>query len=241
MNFCIFNVALKSKPNHILKSVEEKIFKHSIILPALFVLILWLVTITENAAGVSFHRLGVYPRTLHGLPGILLTPFIHSGFKHLLANSIPLLVMGTGIIYFYRGLSYRVFLIIWIASGVCLWIGGRPSYHIGASGLVYGMAAFLFFSGAIRRDPRLAAISLIIVFLYGGMVWGVFPIWPTISWEGHLFGGVAGLACAIAYRHHGPQRKIYSWEIEDEDEDDAFYESTTTGQKNQDIEYTSNS
>jgi membrane associated rhomboid family serine protease len=150
--------------------------------------------------------------------------------------------MGAGIIYFYRSLSYRVFLIIWIASGICLWIGGRPSYHIGASGLVYGMAAFLFFSGAIRRDPRLAAISLIIVFLYGGMVWGVFPIWPTISWEGHLFGGIAGLACAIAYRHQGPQRKVYSWELEEDEEDDAFYqENTSTTQPEQDIEYTSNS
>lgn len=225
-----------------MKNIEEKIFKHSILLPTLFVLVLWLVTITESATGVSFHRLGVYPRTLYGLPGILLTPFIHSGFKHLIANSVPLVVMGAGIIYFYRSLSYRVFLIIWIASGICLWIGGRPSYHIGASGLVYGMAAFLFFSGAIRRDPRLAAISLIIVFLYGGMVWGVFPIWPTISWEGHLFGGIAGLACAIAYRHQGPQRKVYSWELEEDEEDDAFdQDNTSATQPEQDIEYTSNS
>ncbi|MDX9848299.1 MAG: rhomboid family intramembrane serine protease [Tenuifilaceae bacterium] len=201
-------------------TIEEKIFKHSLLLPSLFVLVLWLVTITEHSLGLSFYKLGTYPRSLAGLSGILFTPFIHSGFKHLLANSIPLIVMGSGIIYFYRSLSYRVFLIIWLASGICLWIGGRPSYHIGASGLVYGLASFLFFSGAIRRDPRLAAISLVIVFLYGGMIWGVFPIWPSISWEGHLFGGISGFACAIAYRHQGPQRKIYNWEIEDDEEEE---------------------
>jgi membrane associated rhomboid family serine protease len=236
-----------------LNNVEEKIIKHSVLLPALFLLVLWLIAITEHTLDLSFHQLGVYPRSLIGLPGIIMSPFVHGDFKHLFANSVPLFVMGAGIIYFYRSLSYRVFLIIWIASGICLWIGGRPSYHIGASGLVYGMAAFLFFSGAIRRDPRLAAISLIIVFLYGGMVWGIFPIWPTISWEGHLFGGISGLACAIAYRHHGPQRKIYSWEIEEEEPevDDEFNpesqptssptNNTSITQTDSDIRYTSNS
>ncbi len=218
----------------ILASVESKIFKHSILLPALFVLALWLVVLTEKTLGISFYKLGTYPRTLDGLSGILFTPFLHSDFKHLIANSVPLLVLGTGIIYFYRALSYKVFIIIWIASGICLWVGGRPSYHIGASGLVYGLAAFLFFSGVFRRDSRLAAISLIIVFLYGGMIWGVFPLWPSISWEGHLFGGVSGFACAIAYRHQGPQRKIYSWELYDEEElpDDTNDNTDTTSNHN---------
>lgn len=226
-----------------MENVEGKILKHSLLLPALFILALWLVTVSEKTLGLSFHWLGVYPRSLKGLPGIFLSPFIHSGFSHLLANSVPLLVMSAGIIYFYRSLSYRVFLIIWIASGICLWVGGRPSYHIGASGLVYGMASFLFFSGIIRRDPRLAAISLVIVFLYGGMIWGVFPLWPTISWEGHLFGGISGLACAIGYRHQGPQRKVYSWELEDEEDElntnppEETNNNTSTTGHNQDINY----
>ena len=220
-------------------SIENKIFKHSILLPALFVLILWLIALTEYTLGLSFHWLGTFPRTLHGLPGILLTPFLHADFKHLIANSIPLLVLGTGTIYFYRALSYKVFILIWIASGICLWIGGRPSYHIGASGVVYGLASFLFFSGIFRRDTRLAAISLVVVFLYGGMIWGVFPIWQTISWEGHLFGGISGFACAVAYRHQGPQRKIYSWEHEDEEEliDDSIENTSTTSDENP-INYT---
>jgi membrane associated rhomboid family serine protease len=197
--------------------IEAKIFKHSLILPSLFVFTLWVIALGEILLNIDLHYLGVLPRTLKGVPGILLTPFIHADLKHLFANSVPLLVMGSGIIYFYRSLSYKVFIIIWIIAGLCLWIGGRPSYHIGASGIVYGLASFLFFSGAIRRDPRLAAISLVIVFLYGGMIWGIFPIWPSISWEGHLFGGLAGLACAIIYRNQGPQRKTYSWELEEED------------------------
>ncbi len=198
-----------------MKSIDHKIFKHSLLLPFLFVSVLWLIAVVEYTLGISFSFLGVYPRAIKGLPGILLMPFIHSNFQHLFSNSVPLLVMGAGIIYFYRSLSYRVFIIIWIISGVCVWLGGRPSYHIGASGIVYGLASFLFFSGAIRRDPRLAAISLVVVFLYGGLIWGVLPIWPTISWEGHLFGGIAGLACAILYRDQGPKRKVYSWELEE--------------------------
>jgi membrane associated rhomboid family serine protease len=216
-----------------LQNIEAKIFKHSLILPSVFVLVLWVIAITENTLGVSFHNLGVYPRTLKGIPGIVLTPFIHSDFKHLFSNSVPLIVMGTGIIYFYRSLSYRVFVIIWLITGICLWIGGRPSYHIGASGVVYGLASFLFFSGVFRRDTRLAAISLVIVFLYGSMIWGVFPIWPTISWEGHLFGGITGFACAIGYRHEGPQRKTYSWDEEPDDEE-TFAENDTI---QEDIEF----
>ena len=205
-----------------MENIEHKKFKYSLLLPLSFVVLLWFVYIIENTLGTSFHYLGVYPRRLEGLPGILLMPFVHSGIKHLFGNSVPLVVMGTGIIYFYRSLSYKVFLIIWIASGICLWLGGRPSFHIGASGIVYGLAAFLFFSGVIRKDARLAAISLVIVFLYGGMIWGVFPIWPAISWEGHLFGGISGFACAIAYRKEGPQRPTYSWETEEESTDDVL-------------------
>jgi membrane associated rhomboid family serine protease len=222
-----------------LSSIESKIVKHSFLMPLIFVSLLWLIAIVEHTLGLSFSFLGVYPRTVKGLPGILLMPFLHANFQHLFSNSVPLLVMGAGILYFYRSLSYRVFIIIWIISGVCVWLGGRPSYHIGASGIVYGLATFLFLSGAIRRIPRLAAISLVIVFLYGGLIWGVLPIWPTISWEGHLFGGIAGIACAILYKDKGPQRRIYSWELEEKGENKPeanLLESTTFGE-NQDEEY----
>lgn len=200
-----------------MSSTEKKIAKHSFLLPTLFIALLWLIAIIDHLLDVNLNVLGVYPRTAKGLVGIITMPLVHSGFKHLFANTIPLLVMAAALIYFYRSLSYKVFFLIWIISGVCVWVGGRASYHIGASGIVYGLAAFLFISGIIRRYPRLAAISLVVVFLYGGMIWGVLPIWPAISWEGHLFGGLAGVACAILFRHEGPKRPIYSWEIDDED------------------------
>lgn len=212
---------------------EKKVFRYSLILPLSFILAIWLVKIIELSLDIQFTNLGIYPRKLSGLIGIILTPFLHGDLKHLMANSVPLLVLGTGTIFFYRSLSYRVFVIIWIVSGICVWIGGRSSYHIGASGLVYGLAAFLFVSGAIRRDTRLAAISFIVIFLYGGMIWGILPIWPAISWEGHLFGGAAGLACAIAYRHQGPKRKVYNWELEDDSSDEYLFSEDINSDINQ--------
>lgn len=204
--------------------LHRRIAKHSFLLPLLFIVCLWTIALVEYILSIKFSFLGVYPRTVKGLPGILLMPFIHADFQHLFSNSVPLLVMGTAIIYFYRSLSYRVFIIVWLVSGLLVWFAGRPSYHIGASGVVYGLAAFLFVSGAIRRNPRLAAISLVVVFLYGGLIWGVLPIWPAISWEGHLFGSVAGTICAFLYRKQGPQRKIYSWELEEDEVDEQFLE-----------------
>lgn len=215
--------------------VEKKIFRFSIIIPLSFVLLLWLIKALEIGLNLNLVPLGIMPGKISGLLGILFSPFIHADLNHLFANSVPLLVMGTGTVYFYRSLSYRVFIIIWLVSGLCVWLGGRPSYHIGASGIVYGLAAFLFVSGAIRRDTRLAAISFVIVFLYGGLIWGVLPIWPAISWEGHLFGGLTGVVCAIIYRNDGPKRKVYLWEMDLDEENDADSHSF---EKEDDVEKT---
>jgi membrane associated rhomboid family serine protease len=206
--------------------IENKIFRFSIIIPLSFVLLLWLIKALEVGLNMNLVTLGIMPGKISGLLGIIFSPLIHADLNHLFANSVPLLVMGTGTVFFYRSLSYRVFIIIWLVSGLCVWLGGRPSYHIGASGLVYGLAAFLFVSGAIRRDTRLAAISFVVVFLYGGLIWGIFPIWPAISWEGHLFGGLTGLICAIIYRHEGPKRRIYSWELDHEDGNEDHFPET---------------
>lgn len=194
-------------------------FKYSA-LPSLFLLIfIWAVKIIEISNNTSFFELGVYPRKAHGLVGILVAIFIHSDFNHLISNTISLFILLTGLIYFYRDLSYRVFIFIWIASGIMVWLGARQSYHIGASGLIYGVASFLFFSGIVRRDVRLMSISLLVVFLYGGLIWGILPIFPRISWEYHLFGSICGLVVAIIYRNQGPERKKWSWEYEEDTED----------------------
>jgi len=198
-------------------SNELKKLKYSFILPFLFVLILWGIKIVELSEGVELYTLGVFPRSYNGLVGVLLSPLIHSDLNHLISNSIPLLILGTGIIYFYRELAYKVIIIIWLASGIGVWLIARDSYHIGASGLIYGIASFLFLSGFVRKDYRLAAISLLVIFFYGGLVWGVFPFFPRISWEYHLLGGLSGFFAAIIYRNKGPKPIEWSWENEEDD------------------------
>lgn len=199
---------------------EYKKFKYSIILPLFFVFTIWIIKIVDASEHLNLFYYGVFPRDSKGFLGIFFSPLIHSDFNHLFSNSIPLIVLGTGIIYFYRNLAYKVFALVWILSGVFVWIGARESYHIGASGLVYGIASFLFLSGLIRKDFRLAAISLLVVFLYGSLIWGVLPIFPQISWEYHLFGGISGFFAAIIYRKQGPERIVWSWEIEDENDNE---------------------
>ena len=185
---------------------------------------LWLVKFIEWKSGHLLTEFGVFPRTTNGLIGILTSPFIHGDFKHIVSNSLPLLVLGAAIFYFYDTLAFKVFAWVYLLGGFWLWLGGRESYHIGASGLVYGLTAFLFFSGMFRRDTRLMAISMLVVFLYGGMVWGLFPLFKGVSWEAHLFGSIAGILLAMVYRKEGPQRKLYEWEkndfTEDDDDDD---------------------
>jgi membrane associated rhomboid family serine protease len=149
-------------------------------------------------------RFGILPRTLIGLRGILFSPFIHGGVNHLLSNSVPLLVLGWFTVYFYPKATGRVVLVSWLATGLWVWSMGRESYHIGASGMVYSLAGFLFFSGLFRRRIALMAVSLIVVFLYGSMWWGVLPLEPGVSWESHLFGGIVGTLMAWWYREVPP-------------------------------------
>lgn len=196
---------------------EKQLFLRAMMLPLAIVFIMWLVKLTEIMLGAEWYFLGIYPRSISGLFGIFTSPFIHGDFQHLFSNSVPLLVVGTLIMYFYRGVALKVFLWIFLLNGASVWAFARESYHIGISGLVYGMVSFLFFSGVLRKDNRMMAISLLMVFLYGGMVWGVLPVRPGVSWESHLLGALAGIFCAFIFRHHGPQRKRYDWEEEEDD------------------------
>jgi membrane associated rhomboid family serine protease len=190
--------------------------------------------IVEVGFNISLTHLGNYPMSLKGLQGILLMPFIHGSWDHLLANTVPFFILCTALFYFYQKISFRVLIGIWILSGIWVWFGGRPSWHIGASGIIYGLSSFIFVSGLVRRDNRLAALALIVTFLYGSLVWGVFPdFYPrekNVSWEGHLGGAVAGIIMAIYYRKSGPKRKIYSWELEDDDAilEEEYWNTTDT-------------
>lgn len=184
--------------------------------PLSFVLIIVAVHLYSTHYGIRLSNYGIYPRELKGIIGIVTSPFIHGDWKHLFNNSIPLLILGAALFHFYTRLASKVWVYSIIYTGILVWLGGRPSFHIGASGLVYALASFLFFSGFIRKHKPLMAISMIVVFIYGGMVWGIFPTEEHISWEGHLFGAFNGIFWALYYKHEGPQRKKYSWEIEEE-------------------------
>jgi membrane associated rhomboid family serine protease len=205
------------------ENLEKKRFFYSLIIPFLFVILVWVIKLLEHFDGLELYKLGILPRSIKGLLGIATTPFIHSDFAHLISNTMPLIVLGTGIIYFYRELAYRVILLIWIFGGAIVWILARDSYHIGASGLIYGIAAFLFFSGIFRKDNRLLAISLLVIFLYGSMVWGIFPMVPEISWESHLISGLCGLVLAQYYKKEGPPLPKQPFEEEPENQEDEIH------------------
>jgi membrane associated rhomboid family serine protease len=204
---------------------EKRKLIHSLVFPFFFIIVIWFIKLTEILSGTSLAFLGIYPLKAKGLIGIITAPLIHGDINHLVNNTVPFLVLSIATFYFYRPLGYKIFFLTWIITGIWVWCGGRDAYHIGASGIVYGLASFLFFSGAIRRIPGLAAVSLIVVFLYGSMIWGIFPFIPDVSWESHLSGGIAGIILAVLYRHDGPQPKKYEWEelteedIREENED----------------------
>ena len=162
-------------------------------IPTLLLLVIWIVKLIEFSFDISFASYGIYPRKVENLHGIFFSPLIHGSFKHLLANSLPFLFLSSAIMYFYKKIAIRIIVYSWLLTGFAVWLGGRYSYHIGASGLIYAFVSFLFFSGILSKDKKLIAISLLVVFLYGSLIWGVLPRTGNISWESHLFGFISGL------------------------------------------------
>ena len=202
---------------------ENDQFKYStgtIGFPIAFVLIIWLIFWAEVRFGFRLNDLGVYPRTLSGLKGVFFSPFIHSDMEHLYHNSIPLLVLSMALFYFYRPIAWKILGYGVLLSGLITWFIARPAYHIGASGLIYVLMSFILFKGIFAKYFRLIALSLLVVFLYGSMIWYVFPIKEQMSWEGHLSGLVVGLLFAIIFRKSIAKPKKYEWEREGYNEDD---------------------
>jgi len=199
-----------------LKRERRKLFL-SMLIPFLFIALMWVSFASEYLFDADFSLWGIFPLKLQGLRGIIFSPFIHDGIDHILSNTLPLFILGTALFYFYTEVAFRVSFWIYILTGMMVWFFGRPAYHVGASGIIYGLAAFLFFSGIIRRHIPLIGLSLLVVFLYGQMVWGIFP-WQSanISWESHMLGSVAGIFLAVFYRNKGPQRPVPFY---DEDEE----------------------
>ena len=177
-------------------------FRSSIFYTMTFVGVLWMIRIIESTLAFDLGVLGIHPRSLTGTVGIITGPLVHGDFHHLMSNSLPLIFLGIGVFYFYHKIALEVFFGIYFFTSFWVWIVARDAYHIGASGIVYGLASFLLFSGFFRKDSRSIAISLIVIFLYGGMAYGLFPMNDEVSWESHLLGSVAGLVMAFLYRAH---------------------------------------
>jgi membrane associated rhomboid family serine protease len=179
---------------------ELKKIIRSLFLPLLFVVICWIILGLDVYFNLDLYKLGIYPLKTKGLAGILFCDFIHADYKHLASNSIPLIVLGGMLFYFYPEKSILFITIIWILGNTSVWFIGRPSWHIGASGLIYGLAAFHIFRGFLVKNRRLTALSMTVIFLYGSLVWGIFPeFFPkeNISWEAHLSGFTLGLIMAF--------------------------------------------
>ena len=178
--------------------------------------VLWSILIVDTAFGLGLAQFGLRPKHIEGLIGIVTAPLIHGGAEHLFSNTLPLVVSLTAILYLYPGSAVRAIPIIWIGSGLLAWLIGRPSLHFGASGFVYGLLAFVFVSGILRLDMRSVAVSVMVWFLYGSMIWGVLPIRPNMSWELHLSGAILGVVLAIVYkRWDRVPVKRYEWEDDD--------------------------
>ena len=162
----------------------------SAIIPLFLLFVMYALEVLETGMDWDFTRLGVYPREQRGVFGIFAHPLVHGSWRHLWANSLPFLFLSWCLFYFYRGIAPVILFLVWVGCGVLTWAIGKPGWHVGASGIIYGLAFFLFFSGLLRKYVPLVAISLLVTFLYGGLVWNMMPQFarPTTSWEGHLRG-----------------------------------------------------
>jgi membrane associated rhomboid family serine protease len=184
-----------------------------------FVALLWLIPLL--GWGLELERYGVRPRQWIGLPGVLAAPLLHADFAHLIANSLPLFVLGTAMLHLYPTAAFRVLPAVYLGPGIVVWLFGKDGVHVGASGLVYGLLSYVFVAGVLRRDRRAIAASMLVAFMYGALVWGVLPIRHGVSWETHLAATVVGVAMAVLLRDVDiPPRTRYAWEGETDERDD---------------------
>jgi membrane associated rhomboid family serine protease len=206
-----------------MEQADKKRLFNSLIFPGILIILLWIIKAVEVIFKVDFSEFGLFPQHLVGLRGIIFSPLLHGSWAHLSANSVPLFVLLSGLFYYYEKVAYRILALLWIMTGIWVWVFAKDTgIHIGASGIVYALAAFHFTSGILRREPRMMAFSLLVVFLYGGLIWGIIPnIYPdkNISWESHLLGLLAGFILSFFYKPYGFQRKEYVWDDEEEGEE----------------------
>lgn len=206
----------KPDPRYTQGNKAQANFRLAVKIALLLLGAMWLVFLLDALLGLKLNRFGLRPGSVPGLIGVITVPLLHGSLSHIFSNSISLVVSLTAILYLYPNSAARVVPIIWLGSGLLAWVIGRPSLHFGASGLIYGLLAYVFFSGILRRDMRSVAVSLLVGFLYGSMIWGVLPIRPHMSWELHLSGAIIGVLLAFFYRKWDRVPVIrYDWEDDD--------------------------
>ncbi|NKI34450.1 rhomboid family intramembrane serine protease [Wenzhouxiangella sp. XN79A] len=188
-----------------------------------FLVVVWSVFLFDQMLQLELIRFGLRPRESAGLIGLATTPLLHFDLSHLMSNTLPLLIGGTLMLYLFPNASLRVLPLLFVGTSALAWIFARDHVHIGASGLIYGILAFVFVSGLLRRDLRSVGAALLVWFLYGSMLWGVLPSAPATSWELHASGLVLGVLCALVFRAWDrPPMKRYDWEDEDDELDDEI-------------------
>lgn len=188
--------------------------------PTAFVMLIWIVFWAQVRFFPYIKSFGIYPQTFKGLRGIIFSPFIHGDIEHIYHNTIPLFILTMALFYFYRKIAWNVLLYGILLSGLITWVIGRPATHIGASGLIYVLVSFIFFKGLLAKHYRLIALSLMVIFLYGSMIWYVFPVKEGISWEGHLGGLITGIVFALVFRNTIAKPETYIWQQPNYNEDD---------------------
>lgn len=196
--------------------------RDSILIATTFVAFIWGLKVFELVLGTDFYNLGVYPRTYSGLLGIVTAPLIHSSWEHIMGNTLPLVLLGSMLIYGYPKSRFWALTGIWLLSGTGVWLFARSSYHLGASGLTHGIFFYLFVGGILRRDRRSAALLMVAFYMYGGMLLSILPRDPGVSFESHFFGALSGSFLAYIFRNWDPKpmRKRYNWELRPNEKED---------------------
>lgn len=176
--------------------------KSKIITSAILVAFMWGIFIFNAILPIDLNRLGILPRHISGLWGLLFAPFLHASLMHIVSNSLPVFVLTLALLFFYENISVRVWAFSAVLGGFLTWgLARGNTYHIGASGVIFSLIGFLIASGIFRRSIKSLLIAIVIFFVYGGTIWGVLPTHPWISWESHLFGFITGVFLAYIYRN----------------------------------------
>ena len=205
---------------------KEQHFKYSntvILYPFMLLLMLWIVFWFQIRIDSTIKNFGIHPQKIEGLLGVFTSPFLHGNITHLYHNSIPLFVLSVALFYFYKKIAWQVILWGVIISGGLTWLIAQQGNHIGASGLIYVLVSFIFFKGVFAKHYRLIALSLLVIFFYGSMIWYIFPIKTGMSWEGHLSGLITGFIFALVFRKTIPKPERYVWETETYNEEEDLF------------------